>query len=385
MKILNVCNRFYPAIGGVETNVFNIASRFSADGHTVVVVCSDFIDSHSDNRFGKKDLQGSIKNITYRRLKGFKFFKVDATTIIPYLPIYLLLHIREYNVIHAQSYGYFVSWITILICKILGKKVIYTPNYADETTLPLLVKQIYDLLFAGWSFRAADKVITLTDLEREILIKKFKIKRKKIMTISPSIDMSEIINNNSKIKTKEILEGYGIDNGNRNIIEIARIAKNKGHIYLIKAFQKIENSNLLIVGKDWGEMKFLKQYIKDNNIKNIFFFTKLNDEKKNELLSISDVLVLPSIGGESFGIVLIEAMAHGVPVVAAPIGGIPELIVNGKNGYLFQKNDVNDLTQKIMKVLINKSSMEKYCTAFAKKYDWKEVYFKMKKVYEEIF
>jgi len=69
------------------------------------------------------------------------------------------------------------------------------------------------------------------------------------------------------------------------------------------------------------------------------------------VLNMLDVFVLPSKIRESFGMVLVEAMACGIPVIGSNIGGIPEIIKDSFNGYLFEPGNEKDLTDKLSKIL----------------------------------
>ena len=275
----------------------------------------------------------------------------------------------------------------ILICKFFNKKVIYTPYYADETVLPIIVKKIFDFLIAGWSFRMATRIIVLTSTEKDILIRKFKIEPKNVSIIPSGIDMGEYGNDPwTEEKKTQSLSRNGINNKRRNIIVVARIARNKGHIYLIEAFEGIPNCNLIIVGKDWGEKANLVKYIQEKNISNVYFLENIENTEKNNLLKSSDVFILPSLGGEAFGIVLLEAMANGLPVVASNVGGIRDLIHEGKNGFLIEPGNVRQIREKVDAVLFNKDieSMKRYCRDFAYQYDWDKVYEKISNLYQNI-
>lgn len=383
MKILYICNRFFPAIGGVETHVLNIANRFIRDKNSVQVVCSDMVAINTSERF--KEKIDKKDGIAIRRFFSFKMFGLDPATIMPALPVYLFFNVRKFDVVHAHSYGYFSSWVPILICRILKKEIVYTPHYADETVLPSIVKKTFDFFIAGWSFRMATKIVALTNVERDILIAKFRVNPKNIVVIPNGIDSKDYSRDILTLgDKKEILFRNGIINDKKNIIIVSRIAKNKGHIYLLKAFSHISGCNLIVIGKDWGEKESLVNFVKEKNLKDVYFLDNIDNVEKNNLLKSSDVFVLPSLGGEAFGIVLLEAMANGLPVVASDVGGIRDLVVEGKNGYLVQARDIGSLQEKIEKLLYEKDSfMENYCRKFASKYDWENIYEKLSYLYKK--
>lgn len=139
------------------------------------------------------------------------------------------------------------------------------------------------------------------------------------------------------------------------IIYVGRFIELKGVYYLIKAFKTIlktfPHARLLLIGNG-QEKKELKSYaVKLGIKKKITFIDELSHEEISFYYKNSYVCVLPSIGIESFGLTVIEAMSFGLPVVASDIGGIPELIENGKTGFLCKPRDDQDLAKKILKIL----------------------------------
>lgn len=387
MKILHVCNRFYPAIGGVEEHVLNLGRKEVLKANVFEVLCSDFIKVNTKEKFETSQLRGEIDGIQYKRLKGLRLFNSDPMTWIPALPFYLIKNVGKFDIVHAHSYGYFVSWVTILICTIKKVPVVYTPHYADETVQYAFVKKIYDALFAGWSFRMATRVIALTKTESNILIKKFRVQSDKIVIIPNGINLATSLSKPKSIsQKKKFLATLGVKNENRNVVIVARIAKNKGHIYLLQAVEKIVNVNLLIVGKDWGEKQNLIDYIQAHKMQNVYFLGNINDEQKSAILKISDVFALASIGGEAFGIVLLEAMAAGTPVVATSVGGVPDLVEDKKNGLLVPPKDSQMLSDAIVTLLEDdklRSEISKNNLAKAQLYSWGFVSDEVNKVYKD--
>lgn len=138
----------------------------------------------------------------------------------------------------------------------------------------------------------------------------------------------------------------------------------KGTHILIKAFNKIKNANveLRIYGQAssykgilGNYLRYLKKIAKDRNIKFMGGFDNRNIAK---VFSEIDILVVPSVWYENSPLVIQEAFATQTPVIAANIGGIPELIDNGINGLLFNPNDTQDLYRKINSIIENPRLIE---------------------------
>ena len=100
---------------------------------------------------------------------------------------------------------------------------------------------------------------------------------------------------------------------------------------------------------------------------------KLNKFKENkyELLKKSDVLIVPSQSHESFGLVIIEAMSVGVPVIANNVGGIKEVITSNEFGVLVKKNSIRDFSNSLIKLLTNKIKRKKIIKSAKKQFNIK--------------
>lgn len=119
----------------------------------------------------------------------------------------------------------------------------------------------------------------------------------------------------------------------------------KGIDILIQSVQKLPVSTVekVIICGTGSEEKHLKQMTKGDN--RFEFMGKVTIEEVYQTMALTDVTVVPSRWEEPFGRVIIESYAQGTPVIAANVGGIPEVIIN--KAYLFEKNSVEDLCKKI--------------------------------------
>ena len=137
---------------------------------------------------------------------------------------------------------------------------------------------------------------------------------------------------------------------------LGRLSNEKGLEYLIKASNKLLKNKIdhkLIIAGDIEDKRFNK-YIKKllinskHNIE-IKFIGKINEIEKGNFYKSLDIFVLPSINSfEAFGIVQLEAMSYGIPVVASNIFGVRSIINKSKNGFLFESKNTNDLYRKLL-------------------------------------
>jgi phosphatidylinositol alpha-1,6-mannosyltransferase len=135
---------------------------------------------------------------------------------------------------------------------------------------------------------------------------------------------------------------------------------------LIKKYSKIK---YLIAGT--GDTNYeleLKKYVKKLNLtKNILFLGHVNEEEKIVIYNLCKIFLMTSLptdkegNSEGFGITFLEANACGKPVIGTRVGGIPDAIENGKNGYMIKPNSSNELKKIIIKLLDNELLYSTIC------------------------
>ena len=165
-----------------------------------------------------------------------------------------------------------------------------------------------------------------------------------------------------------------------NILFVGRIEERKGLIYLLKAYKilekKFKNLRLIIIGE--GDLKKeCQDYARENDLKEVHFEGKKVERKLVAYYNSCDIFCSPAIFGESFGIVLLEAMACGKPVVAFANQGYKELL-SGKGGerFLAKPRDYRELAQKLEILIKNpklRKEMGKWGQKEAQKYSWSRI------------
>ncbi len=183
-------------------------------------------------------------------------------------------------------------------------------------------------------------------------------------------------------KIKEYLDGK------TNLLFVGRIEKRKGLIYLLKAFnilqKKFSNLRLIIIGE--GPLKEeCEEYVKENNLKDVIFKGRIAGELSS-YYKTADIFVSPAIFGESFGLVLLEAMACGTPVVAFSNEGYAKLL-KGKSAerFLVKPKNYNGLAQKIEMLIKNpklRKEISEQGIREAEEYSWTKVADKVLDFYE---
>ena len=203
-----------------------------------------------------------------------------------------------------------------------------------------------------------DMLIALTHFEEEDYINYRVASKDKIISIYSGIEIEKIKDKliNKIAKKREL----GLSQDCLIVGCVARLDYVKGHRYLLEAIptvkENIQNAKFLLVGG--GPLKNnLERQVKINGIlDNVIFLDDREDAQ--EIISTLDLLVLSSLN-EGMGRVLLEAQALGVPVVATKIGGIPEIVIDGKTGLLIEPKRSDILAEAIINILQDNPRREK--------------------------
>ncbi len=170
----------------------------------------------------------------------------------------------------------------------------------------------------------------------------------------------------SRFSSEHRKENFFGQGDRKVVLFVGRLAEKKGVTYLIDAMKKVDNAVLVIVGK--GDLEpGLRQQAKALGDKVVFVGPKTHDELP-EIYASADVFVAPSVTAadgdkEGFGLVILEAMASGVPVVASRSGGIVDIVKDEENGLLCDEKDVEKLSVNISRVLEDEALSAKLKTA----------------------
>ena len=145
--------------------------------------------------------------------------------------------------------------------------------------------------------------------------------------------------------------------GTRNILFVGRFEPRKGLLDLLKAYRILRKTGcqcrLLVVGGGPQERE-ARRYVATRRLIGVEFLGRVSDDEKAQLFRTADVYVSPATGGESFGIVLLEAMAAGAPIVASDIHGYKGVIRRGREGLLVPPREPKQVAASIARILRDK-------------------------------
>lgn len=213
--------------------------------------------------------------------------------------------------------------------------------------------------------------------------------RDKIEVIPNGINLEEFNIKHGKAECRNKLD---LPCDKKIILFFGNIVAYKGPHILLKAFLKVKSQfkdvKLVFAGR--GEMQEeLKKLAADLGVKDDIIFTGYVDEKlKPFYYRSADIFCLPSITmAEAFGIVNLEAMACGVPVISSKLGGIPDVVIDKKTGLLVKPEDEEALAESIIFLLENEDISQKMGKNGKKKveeYSWRKIAEKTQEIYERL-
>jgi len=147
--------------------------------------------------------------------------------------------------------------------------------------------------------------------------------------------------------------------GKVNILFVGRLEKRKGVNYLLKAYkrvkQEISNSRLIIVGPGTRLRGKYEKQVKRSGLKDVVFVGYVSYDELPRYYRTADIFCAPATGRESFGIILLEAMAMGKPIVASNIEGYANLVTHGVDGLLVPPKHEEKLAQSLITLMASES------------------------------
>ncbi|MEM3374834.1 MAG: glycosyltransferase family 4 protein [Candidatus Woesearchaeota archaeon] len=370
MKIAIITRYFLPyQIGGIEIHSRDLAEELGKLGHEVHIFTST--DSSLKKSVGKE-------KIVYKKYFTIHYLKSYFGIINPDLSKFDIIHIQEY--FRPLSNYIILKWWkkTPILLTLHGG--LMGPYFYKKTTLKY-IKILHDKLAIKFLFKKIKKIITVSELERKILIKNYNVSKEKINLITNCISNDIIKFSKEKINVKPNIN-Y------KYILTIARLSKIKNIDKVIKILPYLpEDIHYLIVGPDDGELKYLKDLSKKMKLKHrVHFLGKIHGYKKYKILKNALVFILIS-DFESQPITILEAMFSGIPIITINKYGPAKIIKHKRNGFLCSPYDMKNLIRYIKLLYNNKNLWKKfshYNLKDYKKYTWEKNINKILNIYKEI-
>ena len=289
--------------------------------------------------------------------------------------------LNQYDAVICSEYSQIMS---VLFIK-KAKTYIYNGPYYNLFKIPPM-ELLYDKLFCNYIDKYAKKVFCKTNMSAEYLHHKG---INNTLVTGVGLDVERFENEiDIKSETQNVLDKMG---DHTNILYIGSISKRKNISLIIQAFnivsEKDNNAQLVLIGKGNSTyVSYCKSLVSDKAEGRIVWIDHLDNAQTKFVYEKADIFLLPSIQ-EIFGMVLLEAMYFGLPVVSSHSAGADTLIQNNSNGIIVEEFDSNKWADRIISLLDNKQIRDKLGKAahntIVTEYMWKNIAEKMKECFEQ--
>ncbi|NTU25344.1 N-acetyl-alpha-D-glucosaminyl L-malate synthase BshA [Bacillus tequilensis] len=348
MKKLKIGITCYPSVGGSGIIATELGKQLAEKGHEI-----HFITSSIPFRLN-----------TYHPNIHFHEVEVNQYAVFKYPPYDLTLASKIAEVAERENLDIIHAHYALphAVCAYLAKQMlkrnigIVTTLHGTDITVLGYDPSLKDLI--RFAIESSDRVTAVSSAlaaETYDLIKP----KKKIDTIYNFIDERVYLKKN----TAAIKEKHGVLPDEKVVIHVSNFRKVKRVQDVIRVFRNIAGktkAKLLLVG-DGPEKSTACELVRKYGLENQVLMLG-NQDRVEELYSISDLKLLLS-EKESFGLVLLEAMACGVPCIGTNIGGIPEVIKNNVSGFLVDVGDVATATARAMSILEDEQLSKRFTEA----------------------
>jgi phosphatidylinositol alpha-mannosyltransferase len=362
MKIGLVCPYVYPGSGGVAQHVLHLYENLRLRGHDVRIITA----SHGPQRASEGDilrigvgfsvpLNGSMGTLTFspryisqvREMLARERFDVLHLhePFVPFLSLFLLRESHSVNVATFHAYAGFSPSYE------LGSRVMngHAARLHGRIAVSAAARHFIDRFFPG-DYKVIPNGVDVPRFAGAVTLARWQ-------------------------------------DGTPNVLFVGRHEPRKGLLDLLKAHRILRRTGhenrLLIVGSGPQERE-ARRYVATRGLQAVEFLGRVSDAEKAQLFRTADVYASPATGGESFGIVLLEAMAAGAPIVASDIHGYKGVVRRGREGLLVPPHDPKELATAIARLLDEpelRASMGAAGRARAEEFSWPRVTARVEEYY----
>ena len=336
MRILVVLNYYYPYVSGLSEYARLLCEEFARCGNSVIVLTGNYAHLRDE------DIVNGVKVIRAPIL-----FKISKGTVSLKFIVWAIKYARKADIVHLHlpmlEAGIIAQFIP-------NEKMICTYHCDINLSKGVVNKFILKVMDKSNSLalsRAKCIVVnTIEYMKTSRIAKKYIYKMKEIAP--PVKELHQV----ERKKNEKFRIGF-----------CGRIVEEKGINVLIEAFGLLQKERCkveLVIGGDYktvaGGSVYPKliEYVQRHNIQNVSFVGKIPEEKMAEFYTSLDVFTLPSINSlESFGMVQVEAMLCGTPVIASDLPGVQTVVQRTGMGLICRRGDAQDLKRCIIQIMDN--------------------------------
>jgi glycosyltransferase involved in cell wall biosynthesis len=371
-------------VGGIARHCNGLAKALVAEGHEVHVVTLDFPGSPA-----------------YEEMEGVKVYRTVTELGHPNFLTWVLLFNHflekrmadisrqvEFDVLHVHDW--LAAFAGISFKHYLKKPVVLTVHSTEiGRAQGLHNADSFSIDGVEWwsAYEAKKTIVTSHSMKREVC-DHFNLPWEKVEIIPNAINTKEY---NASVDRGAVRARFGVGWGEKMVLCVGRLVPQKGIEYFIRAIpmiaQRYPEAKFIIVGEGWWR-DYLEDVAQSTGHRSKILFTGFVSEADLvALMTSADVLVVPSIY-EPFGIVALEGMATGVPVVSSYVGGLAEVIEHDRTGVFVYPRNPRSIAWGIDHVLSNPDHArwlaQNARKVLNKTYSWEAVAMRTAEVYKGV-
>jgi len=384
LKVCMLTWEFPPrVVGGIARHCEGLAKALVRKDHEVHVVTLDFPGSPSYEEMERVKIYRTATELGHPNFLTWvllfnHFLEKRMADLAPQV---------EFDVLHVHDW--LTAFAGISFKHYLRKPMVLTVHSTEVGRAQgLHGADSFSIDGIEWwtAYEASRVVVTSHSMKREIC-DHFHLPWDKVDVIPNAIDVTQY---NTPVDTGPVRARYGVGWGEKLVLCVGRLVPQKGIEYFIRAIpiiaQRYPEAKFVIVGEGWSRDYLEGVAQSTGHAKRILFTGFISDAEVIALMTSADVLVIPSVY-EPFGIVALEGMATGVPVVASQVGGLAEVIEHDRTGIFVYPRNPSSIAWGVDQILSNPRHSE-WLTQNAKErlhktYSWEAVAMKTVEVYEK--
>jgi phosphatidylinositol alpha-mannosyltransferase len=370
MKIALVSPYDFAYPGGVVNHIMSLGSQLTQMGHEVkfIAPASSPITTLGDRfiHIGKPraiPVSGSVARVTVSPWLSTKITRI--------------LDRENFNIVHLHEP--LMPMLCTTVLRMSRTANVGTFHAFDGKGYNIAKPFVGPIFFKRW-FSKLDGHIAVSNPAKNFVNKYFPADYK---IIPNGVD--------TKHFSSEVAPIEEFGDGKLNILFVGRLEKRKGADYLLKAYRQVKrdvpNSRLIIVGPGTRLRDKYEKQVAKHELKDVVFVGYTGYDDLPRYYKTADVFCAPATGWESFGIVLLEAMAVGKPVVASNIDGYASILTQGAEGLLVPPKDAGSLAQALTSLLSDETRRKEMGARGrlkAQEYDWENVARRVIDLYREV-
>jgi glycosyltransferase involved in cell wall biosynthesis len=307
---------------------------------TVFFASKMSVGSYYDPEFGK--------TITWNLpvLEGYRHQFIKS------IPAFVMeLRRDHFDAILLNSWNSFGVWAILIAAKFGGVRVLLrSENPWNQEALKTGWRQAPRRIFLKGLFKAVNAFLYIGKENRELYLR-YGVPEEKLFSTPYAVDNARLVASvpDTNAASQEVRRRLKIAEDDIVIIAVGKLIQKKRPLDLIKAYEALSTNNkaLIIVGD--GELRpSLEKYVTEHNIRNVHFAGFVGQADIGCYYAAADIFVLPSGAGETWGLVVNEALCFGLPIVISDmVGSAADLVRSGENGYTFPLGNIAELARNL--------------------------------------